>query len=284
MNHIGDISTIKQFTKPPEIKQPDTGSISAFPTSPLDMPPSTFENALNNRRENQRKLIQWIKQNLEPDIHYGRVHVAQDCPLAKAGATYLCRDFSHFSGLTLWKAGAEMIIAAMSLTAHFPNVGLYEEACLRGLEIKQVLLKCELKTHGGRIVAEGSGARHLRQDNWRLNTCIKMAEKSAMIDATIRVAGLTGVFIKTHRHTLKNKLPRMSDCHDYNFPPEADRHSVHTDEKVITQRQKDFILKLAGVKGHTTDGLNRLIHERFNKHLDALNRVEASRFIEYING
>ena len=279
MNHIGEISTIKQFTKPP-----DTGSISAFPTSPLDMPPSTFENALRNRQENQRKLIQWIKQNLEPDIHYGRVHIAQNCPLAKAGATYLCRDFSHFSGLTLWKAGAEKIIAAMGLTAHFPNVGLYEEACLRGLKISQVLLKCELKTHGGRIVAEGSGARNLREDNWRLNTSVKMAQKSAMIDATIRVAGLTGIFIKTHRHTLKNKFPRKADCQDYNVPPGTDCQSIHIDEKAITHRQKDFIHKLAGIKGHTTEGLNRLIHKQFNKHLDDLNRVEASRFIEHING
>ena len=284
MNHIGEISTIKQFTKPPESKQPDTGSISTFPTSPLDMPPNTFENALKNRQENQRKLIQWIKQNLEPDIHYGRVHIAQNCPLAKAGAAYLCRDFSHFSNLMLFKAGAEKIIAAMGLTAHFPNVHQYEEACLRGLELKQVLLKCELKTHGGRVVAEGSGARHLRQDNWNLNTSIKMAQKSAMIDATIRVAGLSGVFIKTHRHTLKNKLPRKSDCHDYSFPSGADCHSIRTEEKSITQRQKDFILKLAGNKGHTTEGLTRLIHEQFNKHLDDLNRVEASRFIEHING
>ena len=172
----------------------------------------------------------------------------------------------------------------MGLTAHFPNVHQYEEACLRGLEIKQVLLKCELKTHGGRIVAEGSGARHLRQDSWNLNTSIKMAQKSAMIDATIRVAGLSGVFIKTHRHTLKNKLPKMSDCHDYKLPPGADCRSTHNNEKPITQRQKDFIFKVAGIKGHTTDVLNRLIHEKFNKHLEDLNRVEAHQIIQNING
>ena len=283
MNHIGEISTIKQFTKPPETKQSDTGSISAFPTSPLDMPPNTFEKALKNRQENQRKLIQWIKQNLEPDVHYGRVHIAQNCPLAKADAAYLCRDFSHFSGLTLWKAGAEKIIAAMGLTAHFPNVHLYEEACLRGLEIKQMLLKCELKTHGGRIVAEGSGARHLREDNWRLNTSVKMAEKSAMIDATIRVAGLTGILIKTHRHAIRNNAPYAGGC-PTDLPVGKRCNHPSRNEKPITQRQKHFILRSAGVKGHTTDGLNRLIHKRFNKHLDALNRVEASRFIEYING
>jgi len=284
MNHIGEISTIKQFTKPPETKQPDTWNISTFPTSPLDMPPNTFEKALKNRQENQRKLIHWIKQNLEPDIHYGRVHIAQNCPLVKVGATYLCRDFNHFSSLMLFKAGAEKILAAMNLTAHFPNVHQYEEACLRGLEIKQVLLKCELKTHGGRVVAEGAGARHLRQDNWRLNTSVKMAQKSAMIDATIRVAGLTDIFIKTHRHTLKNKFPRKTDCQDYNVPPGTDCHSIHIDEKAITHRQKDFIYKLAGTKGHTTERLNRLIHEKFNKHLEDLNRVEAHQIIQNING
>ena len=61
MQHISETNIIKQFTKPPESKQQDTGSISTFPTSPLDMPPSTFENALKNRQENQRKLIQWGK-------------------------------------------------------------------------------------------------------------------------------------------------------------------------------------------------------------------------------
>ena len=55
---------------------------------------------------------------------------------------------------------------------------------------------------------EGAGARHLREDNWKLNTSIKMAQKSAMIDATIRVADLTGVFIKTHRNKLKKQAPQ----------------------------------------------------------------------------
>ena len=163
-------------------------------------------------------MIQWIKQNLEPDIHYGRVHIAQNCPLTKVGATYLCRDFSHFSGLTLWKAGAEKIIAAMGLTAHFPNVHQYEEVCLRGLDIKQILLKCELKTHGGRVVAEGAGARHLRQDSWNLNTSIKMAQKSAMIDATIRVAGLTGVFIKNSSPYIEKQAPQNVRLSRLQFP------------------------------------------------------------------
>lgn len=284
MHHISETNIIKKFTRPPVPPPQDTGSISSFPTSPLDMPPNTFEKALKNRQENQLKLIQWIKQNLEPDIHYGRVHIVQNCPLAKTGVAHLCKDISHFSNLTLWKAGAEKIIAAMGLAAHFPNVHQYEEACLRGLKITQVLLKCELKTQGGRIVAEGAGARHLREDNWRLNTSVKMAQKSAMIDATIRVTGLTGVFIKTHRHTLKNKFPKMSDCNDYNLPPGAVCNSTHPEDKSITQRQKEFIFKLAGVKGHTTESLNRLIHEKFNKHLEDLNRVEAHQIIRHING
>ena len=256
MNHIGEISTIKQFTKPPEPKKPDTGSISTFPTSPLDMPPTTFETALKNRQENQHKLIQWIKQNLEPDIHYGRVHIAQNCPLAKAGAAYLCRDFSHFSNLMLFKAGAEKIIAAMGLTAHFPNVHQYEEVCLRGLEIKQILLKCELKRTVAGSWLKVPGARHLRQDNWNLNTSIKMAQKSAMIDATIPSGRAFRCFHQDTPAYTEKQASQEVRLSRLQFPIRG-RLSQHPHRrKSITQRQKDFILKLAGNKGHTTEGLN----------------------------
>ena len=81
-----------------------------------------------------------------------------------------------------------------------------------------MILKCELKTLNGKVVGEGSGARQLRQDSGNINASIKMAAKSAMIDATIRVAGLTGIFVKTHRHTARNNLPDTSDCHVNDLP------------------------------------------------------------------
>lgn len=229
-------------------------------------------------------LIQWIREHLEPDVDYGRVHVVEHCKYSRAGIAHQCRDFSHYSGLMLWKAGAEKILGVMGLTAHFPNLHQYEMACVHKIEITQVVLKCELRTLNGKVVAEGSGGRHIRQDGWNLNTSIKMASKSALIDATVRVAGLTGLFIKTHRHTVKNNVPGMSDCPNYNLPSGAFRHASIPEDKPISEKQKELILRLSGTKGLTTEGLNQLIKDRFSKSLDDLNRVEASTFIQHFNG
>ncbi len=46
----------------------------------------------------------------------------------------------------------------------------------------------------GRVVAEGVGARSLNQDYGDINKSLKMVEKSAHIDATLRLAGLSEVF------------------------------------------------------------------------------------------
>src|SRR5690606_16916369 len=45
-----------------------------------------------------------------------------------------------------------------------------------------------------RTVAEGIGARSVQQDSGDLNKALKMAGKSAHIDATLRMAGLSEVF------------------------------------------------------------------------------------------
>ena len=99
----------------------------------------------------------------------------------------------------------------------------------------------------------------------------------------VRVAGLSGVFIKTHRHTLKNKLPGCQIVTDYNFPPGADCHSTQTDEKPITQRQKDSF-EVGRRQGPYNKRIDPAYHEKFNKHLEDLNRVEAHQIIQNING
>jgi len=262
-----------------------------FPFSPLDLPSETFENAIKRREQNHKRLIHWIKNNLQPDVHYGRIHVFEQCKYARAGVPHRCRDFSHMSMITLWKAGAEKILSVLGLSVHFPNLHKYEEAAVFRQEISTIILRCELKTLNGKVAAEGSGARHIKQDNWNLNTSIKMACKSAMIGATIRVAGLTGAFIRTHRRTLtkmsgcnKNSVPAMSDCHNYNLPPGVSRTGSYHEDKPISQKQKNLIQKIAGRKGMTIEGLEKQVNNQFNKDLTGLDRVEASKFIQHLNG
>ncbi len=290
---IKDTEIIKRFYKPPG-DSPDTpnknsgGTVTVFPNTPLDMPSETFKNGIERREQNRKELIHWIKHNLKPEIDYGRVHLNEWCQFARAGNPNLCRDISHYSRPMLYKSGAERIIGVMGLSANFPNLKQYEMACVHRQEITQIILKCELRTSSGKVVAEGSGARHIRQDNWNLNTSIKMAVKSALIDAVIRVASLTGVFLKTHQNTLtnvggchQNALPGGVDCHkklhgtsDYNAPPTGP----------VTHKQRELILKLAGGKGLTTEGLEKDCQRLFNEGLDCIDKVQASKLIQHLNG
>jgi hypothetical protein len=286
---INESNILKRYSQPPgdppsNDKQNSSGSISVFPSSPLDMPSETFENALKRRDRNHKRLIQWIQQNLHPDVHYGRQHIFEQCPYARAGVPHQCRNFSHMSMLTLWKGGAEKILGVLGLSVHFPNLYQYELCCVHKQEITQVLLKCELKTVTGKLVAEGTGARHIKQDGWDLNKAIKMTQKSAIIDATIRVADLAGLFIKTHQHTVKYKLPHTADCNNDALPPRGLCHSERLEEKPITDKQKHLIQTIAGRKGLTIDSLKTQVQSLFNRDLDNLDRVDASKLIQHLNG
>ena len=56
-----------------------------------------------------------------------------------------------------------------------------------------------------RIIADGVGARLLSQDNGDINKSLKMAEKSAHIDATLRMAGLSEVFTQDIEDMVKQR-------------------------------------------------------------------------------
>jgi len=281
LQRLSETETLKRFVSPPG--DPPKATITPFPSSPLDLPAETFQNALERREKNHQTIIQWIRKNLHPDIDYGRTHIFENCKYARAGAPYLCSDFSHFSTLTLWKSGAEKIARLLGLTAHFPTVQQYEIAGLHHQEIQTVVLKCELRTQAGTTVGEGTGARHLKQDGWDLNTSIKMACKSAMVDAVIRTAGLTGIFVKTNRHTLKNNLPDIVNRPD-NLTSKTSCNSVFPENKPITTKQKDLLQRIAGRRGLTTEGLEKAVQRLFDKNLDSLDRVQASNLIQHLNG
>jgi len=290
---IKETETLKKYSNstgdPPsgENKQSD-GSISVFPNAPLDMPVETFKKGMNRREENRKELLRWIKENLVAGIDFGRIHVVEQCPYAIHGNPHLCEDASHYSDPILWKAGAERILGVLGLTVHFPNLHQYEMACCHKHELSAVVLKCELKTSNGIVVAEGMGARHIKQDNFNLNTTIKMAAKSAMIDACIRVAGLTNLFRQTPSYNLpkgrvcnQNNLTGTSVCTHENMTGTSHDPTPTTD--LITVRQKEFIHRIASRKGITSDGLKKECNALFKKALDNLSRVEGSNFIQHLN-
>jgi len=164
--------------------------------SPLDMPITVFKEGLDRRKANRLALMEWLRQSLVEGVDYGRVHIAgrDRCPLARQSRAHECRDERHWSKPSLFKPGAEKITGMLGMSVHYPSLAAYEQAVINGQQPTHVILRCELRDAHGRSVAEGVGARSLAQDYGDINKALKMAEKSAHIDATLRLAGLSEVF------------------------------------------------------------------------------------------
>lgn len=145
--------------------------------SPLDMEPAQFRAGLDRRKANRASLMDWVRSALVEGTDFGRIPT-------KRGP----------SKPSLWKPGAEKICGMLGVMVTFPNLSDYEQAALKGTKLENIILRCEILSANGGVVASGVGARSLAQDYGDLNKCLKMAEKSAHIDATLRMAGLSEVF------------------------------------------------------------------------------------------
>lgn len=201
--------------------------------SPLDLPAEAFRAGLDRRKENRAALMEWVRAALVEGVDYGRIHIVSK-DKCKHGRN--CTNPNHFSKPSLFKPGAEKICGMLGVTVHYPTLHDYEQAALHGVALAHVIMRCEIRDAGGRVVADGVGARSLKQDYGDLNKALKMAEKSAHIDATLRMAGLSEVFTQdvedmTHGKDLEAKAGN----------PGGDRVPVPaaaTEPRTITEAQR----------------------------------------------
>jgi AraC-like DNA-binding protein len=274
-----------------------------------------FTQALDRREVNRKALLKWIESNLQNGVDYGQIHVVgkDKCQYAKKGRQQDCPNKYHWSKPSLWKPGAEKICGMMGIIPRFPNLDGYEKAVLQGGDIKVIILKCELHTPSGFIAAEGSGARRVDQDKGDINKSLKMAEKSAHIDATLRIVGLSEIFTQDLEDMLKDKheispgannvnqnpLPNPSERdsgngnrdsgdqqknegkHENNHSDEDNGSSSgYSDSKRISAKQHKYILNLSLERGISKKELNKHCIEAFGVSVDYLSRADASSLID----
>lgn len=157
----------------------------------FDMPTEVFSAALERRKANRSALIEWLWKALVKGTDYGSIHVVSrdKCP-----AQQDCKNERHWSKPCLFKPGAEKICGMLGVTAKFPAMEQYEARALSGEKIETIVLKCELISSSGSVIAQGLGARLVTKDYGDINKSFKMAQKSGQIDATLRMAGLSEIF------------------------------------------------------------------------------------------
>jgi len=150
--------------------------------SPFNQKPEDLLAGMTQRHTAWGAFKDWVMENLKDGKDYGSI-----TGKTKKGREYTTKPF-------LQKPGSEKILNALGGMPEFPNLGKYEQMAIEGHMPSSVVLICEIRDHLGRKMAVGAAGRTLLQDDDDLNKCIKMTLKSAQIDATLRLGGLSELF------------------------------------------------------------------------------------------
>ena len=222
--------------------------------NPLDSIPEAFRAGLDRRKENRNTLMDWIRSSLVEGRDYGSIMIR-----------------GQKSKPSLLKPGAEKIAGMLGLIPRFPNLKEYEDCAIKGVGIDAIILKCELRNPLGEVIGEGVGARFTeKQDHGDLNKALKMASKSAMIDATLRCAGISEIF------TQDVEDMSLSDS----TPIKQDEVHTHHDAELATEKQATAVRNLIDNPKVSIDE-KRNMHELLE---DGIIKSKAKEILDYFYG
>lgn len=191
-NLSSDGNTSKEASS---IENIDWQSIPATPVgtsllpvlAPVEGEATALERSLQTWGARREVLTQFIRQHMVRGTDYGPIHFNKTCK-----NKYTCTDSYHFSKDNLFKPGSEKFLGLLQLQATFRKDEDTWEMLGRPPGI--LCYTCTLITRTGEIVGEGRGACDSKKDEGSINKAIKMAQKSAQIDAILRTGSLSDCF------------------------------------------------------------------------------------------
>jgi hypothetical protein len=162
------------------------------------------------RRDNFRR---WLMQQLEEGKHYG---IPPGCEPKQTNPSQWQAQPS------LYAAGADLLCDLLGLRVEYSaDLQTWQQF---GSKPGHVVMLCRLFSRAtGELVGEGRGARKEGQKGGDANNAVKMAQKSAKVDAVLNTYGLRDMFTQDLEH-----LPQPHDN------PEAD----HEAPKAPTRGQR----------------------------------------------
>jgi hypothetical protein len=194
----------------------ESTQVATRSASPFDGNVVEFKQALTRRGENRSALMAWVRSALVDGVDFGAIK----------------RSNGSMTKPSLRKPGAEKICGMLNVIPTFPTLKDYEQLALQGIPIDLIILRCHLVSMSGEVLADGVGARSMKQDNGDLNKALKMACKSAHIDATLRMGGLSEIFTQD----LEDMPPQSFDA-----PQETTRPQTTGGRGFATEKQLALI-------------------------------------------
>ncbi len=257
------------------LEKPQAAQLPTIGTNVLELDTERFKKDLNQRIDNREILLSSIQERLIKGKDFYTIKVWDSNQRRKID-----------SKPALSKSGAEKVCGMLALTVNYPNLDRYEDMIIDGKEIKDIVIKCQLISASGDIVASGIGARNYLQDWVRenkntglpayrdINKALKMALKSAHIDAALRAGGLSEIFTQDEE----------SIINDERTEPQRAAKKVVTEKQVIhipkavIAKKKETIGKMpfefTGDEKVDTEKSTKCLTEEFDK----LPEQEQSKF------
>jgi len=164
--------------------------------------PAEFSKHLDAEKQKRALLLGYVRDQLKAGADYGLVHRKLNrtdyCPHRSETAMWnepgeLITCPACGAKYSLWKSGAEGITGLLQVRGEFAVDKETMDAL--GLNGKGVAFVCHLVSlNSGAVLAEGRGAGELGANRDNINRTIKMAKKSALIDAAILLGGMSALF------------------------------------------------------------------------------------------
>lgn len=146
--------------------------ISAVPT---EIAPSDLAQIMATETERRALITGYIAKHMKEGVDYGTIKIGG-------------RD----SKPSLFKPGSEKFLSLFKLTATFKKDS--ETFEMAGSPNGLFCYVCEIKTSKGVVVGEGRGVAALSEKSWTINSCVKIAQKRAQVDAVLRMGALSDFF------------------------------------------------------------------------------------------
>lgn len=197
----------------------------------MSMPVDKMASALSEYDDRRKLFREWLMSKLTRGVHYG---FSPGCePKLNANGDLISWDGKAISKQSwvakpsLYKAGAEFIADLLNLLpVYSADKDTWE---MLGAEKGVVVMRCQLYPKGAawipeNLVGEGIGCRKVGEKKGNENNAVKMAQKSAMVCATLNSYGLSDLFTQ--------------DTEDGNIGPEPARNPSARPEPKVPPRGK----------------------------------------------
>ena len=219
----------------PASKQPPATIDSG---SAFDINPAEFKIALNRRKENRAEMIKWIRGHLVNGVDYHELK----------GKKFL------------GKSGAEKILSLLGCVARYPNLEDWERILIEGKSMPEtIVIRCEV-WRGAAVLAEGIGARSLEQDSGIVNKVLKMAKKSATLDAVLGL-GLSEIFSQDYeevQQSINNAPPPPPPPPAKKYTPPPANTAAKSKTADGTKLGEDGLAMIKEIKEAVNDGRYKL--------------------------